>query len=284
MASSGLFTFCPSCLKQFRIQATELSFASGVVCCGLCGEQFNALLRLSDAPLSATEQESWSQSVVDAPQSYDLQADPAVADVAKADPVAAEVVALQTPLLVQRAEIEVELLEQLQSVQSSPRNRFAKVAWGKVAWGGGGALLCLLLLVQLLWFNRDAVLDRYPQFFSFAKVICQRFDCDVLRYKHVAAIHLVQRNVAYHPTYPDRLNISAKILNKSDHAQAFPRVQLALFDTLGKVIAHGEFEPEAYVREGVDIESGMSPKGTTDFVLSLYGAPAGATSFEFLFL
>lgn len=50
--SPGLFTSCPECSRQFRIQAAQLSMAAGVVKCGMCGHQFNALSRLSDAPLS----------------------------------------------------------------------------------------------------------------------------------------------------------------------------------------------------------------------------------------
>ncbi len=50
-SSGGLFTSCPECSKQFRIQAAQLSMASGIVKCGMCGHQFNALSRLSDAPL-----------------------------------------------------------------------------------------------------------------------------------------------------------------------------------------------------------------------------------------
>lgn len=288
MIGNGLFTFCPSCLKQFRVQATELSFASGVVCCGVCGEQFNALLRLSDVPLSHAQQESLSQS-------YDLQVDsvhaaPAPtgsvhADPALVNPVLVNPVALTPPLLAShsvdssRDNLEMELMERLRVAQSSSRHWFATVAWA-----GGVSLLVFLLFAQLFWFNRDFMVQRYPQSLFVFKAICQQFDCDVLRYKELAAIHLLQRNVSYHLSYPDRLNIRAKIVNNSASAQAFPSVSLALFDTLGRVIAHGEFMPEDYVRGAVDIDFGMQPKASADFRLSLYDAPVGATSFEFLFL
>ena len=50
-----MYTTCPSCVRQYRIRAKQLSIAAGVVRCGYCGEQFNALVRLSDEPLLLPE-------------------------------------------------------------------------------------------------------------------------------------------------------------------------------------------------------------------------------------
>ena len=270
-----LFTVCPSCLKQFRVQAADLSLASGVVCCGVCGKQFNALSSLSDRPLSHAKQQHRTQSVAGSVKTGSVKTGSAKTGSVKTDTLSL----MPLPQDSVHDDLEVELLEQLRAAKSLHRSRFATVFWiiGIVA-------LFLMLLVQVLWFNRDFVLQRYPQSFLFAKAICQKFDCDVLRYKDVSAIQLVQRNIVYYSNYPDRLNINAKILNNSDNAQAFPNVHLALFDTLGKVIAYGEFKPEDYVRGDVDIDFGMQPRGRADFVLALYGAPIDATSFEFLFL
>jgi len=46
-----MFTDCPSCHRQFRLRAYQLSAAGGQVQCGYCGRQFNALERLHDQPL-----------------------------------------------------------------------------------------------------------------------------------------------------------------------------------------------------------------------------------------
>lgn len=46
-----MFTSCPSCIRQFRVRARQLAAAEGLVQCGYCGKQFNALERLYDKPL-----------------------------------------------------------------------------------------------------------------------------------------------------------------------------------------------------------------------------------------
>ena len=47
-----MYTVCPGCTRQFQIFAEHLSAASGQVRCGFCHEQFNAMERLHDEPLS----------------------------------------------------------------------------------------------------------------------------------------------------------------------------------------------------------------------------------------
>ena len=46
-----MFTSCPECSRQFRVRARQLAAAEGLVQCGYCGKQFNALDRLYDKPL-----------------------------------------------------------------------------------------------------------------------------------------------------------------------------------------------------------------------------------------
>ncbi len=50
-----MYTVCPGCTRQFQIFAEHLAAASGQVRCGFCHEQFNAMDRLYDEPLSNEE-------------------------------------------------------------------------------------------------------------------------------------------------------------------------------------------------------------------------------------
>jgi len=45
-----MVTLCPACNRQFRVRARQLAAAEGLVQCGYCGRQFNALDHLYDRP------------------------------------------------------------------------------------------------------------------------------------------------------------------------------------------------------------------------------------------
>ena len=45
-----MYTICTGCYRQFRILAEQLTAAHGQVKCGYCGQQFDALIHLSDKP------------------------------------------------------------------------------------------------------------------------------------------------------------------------------------------------------------------------------------------
>lgn len=67
-----MFTVCPGCTRQFQILAEHLAAASGQVRCGFCHEQFNAMDRLYDEPLSneriLNEQLAFDSEIEEEPQ------------------------------------------------------------------------------------------------------------------------------------------------------------------------------------------------------------------------
>ena len=87
-----------------------------------------------------------------------------------------------------------------------------------------------------------------------------------------------------HPQYDDTLLVNATISNRSGRVQPYPRIQLALFDTNGRVIASRKFKPEEYLDNSINIEDGMPVEQPVHFVLELTGPTRTAVSFEFRFL
>ena len=62
---------------------------------------------------------------------------------------------------------------------------------------------------------------------------------------------------APHPRYEDTLLVQATLLNELAMPQPYPRVQLALFDTAGKLLGHRHFVPADYLPGGADPDQGM---------------------------
>ena len=282
-----MFTSCPACARQFRIRADQLSAAAGKVICGFCGRQFNALERLSDTPVPApaaghrrdeTEPTLVPLEAEAAGESFELEPQ---FDIPSSVP-SLEMRPLPEP---EPANIRTgrvpsgELPEMLLEDEAPPPGRLGSLIWGLCA-----LLLILGIAAQLAWFNRDYLLARYPELRPWAQQLCERFDCVLLRFRDVSAIHLLNRDVRSHPHYRNTLLVNATMANRSDRVQPYPGLQLVLFDTNGQMTAYREFRPEEYLDASIGVEDGMRSDQPVHIVMEITGPTDGAVSFEFRFL
>ncbi|HEY7840125.1 MAG TPA: zinc-ribbon and DUF3426 domain-containing protein [Gammaproteobacteria bacterium] len=249
-----MFTDCPDCRRQFRIRADQISAAGGEVRCGFCGRQFNAVGRLRDAPL------------------------PAPAPAPLPDPEFELPPAPPPPVRAHTARRAVAIPAELQPETDSPTPPRSGI------WSAAALLLVLVAATQLAWFHRDILLLRFPALRPWVDELCARTGCEVVEFRDLAAIGLVNRDVRVHPLYEGALLVNATIRNAAPRAQPWPRVQLVLFDTDGRALAQRSFGPDEYLDAGVDRRAGMPPESSAHLVLELAGAMDGAVSFEFGFL
>ena len=151
-------------------------------------------------------------------------------------------------------------------------------------WAAGAVLVLLAGMAQFVWFQRDEVLSRYPALMPWAERLCARLDCNVIRFRDVSAIKLINRDVREHPRYEHALLVNATMSNQSSTRQPYPDIQLSLYDTEGSLISHRIFTPHEYLDDSIDIAQGMAPNIPVHFVLEVTGPTEGAVSFEFKFL
>lgn len=145
-------------------------------------------------------------------------------------------------------------------------------------------LLLTVLTLQLAWFNRDLLLKKYPQLYPWAEKVCTQLDCTIVRFRDLAAVKVLNRDVRLHPRYENALLVNATIVNTAKYVQPFPVVQLTLFDTNGKVMAHRDFNPQDYLDQNYLNSAGMQPDAPIHFVLELSGFSTKAVGFEFNFM
>ncbi len=255
-----MFTSCPVCHKQYKVGAAQLVTARGTVLCGHCGKQFNALERLTDKPVSKKPHVSSAQQSV-----------PPVMERVPAHPLEPAPAVLPEP--------EFDIPEILRDEELPPVSRK-----GRVMWLLGITLLVLVAIAQGMWFNRDALIDRYPQLRPWAQKLCDRLHCLVMREYRPSDIKLLNRDVRLHPNYADTLLVNATIANRSNRVQPYPRIQFCLFDTGGRMLAVREFNPNEYLDNSIMQSEGMPVNQPVHFVLEITGPTAGAVSFEFRFL
>lgn len=338
-----MFTDCPSCQRQFRIYAAQLSAAGGVVKCGYCGQQFNAIERLHDKPLVAKsaeipqdleEQSSDAEPQFDIPNAVDdIQEDDSF-DISGEESASAqqdesdadqdqEVFNKSAPSeeSQERQAIEIPdqgppspLQDKSETEQEEDLNAQQEVSGEgsikeegidsgynfseellsehapkpsmlrRLVWITGSSLLILFVLIQVAWFNRDELLDRYPKLTPWVNKLCAELECEPIRHRDLSAIKLINRDVRDHPRYEKALLVNATMSNQSHTAQAFPVVRLTLFNSSGMSIGYRSFSPDDYLDESINIFKGMIPSVPVHFVLEVTGSTEEAVSFEFDFL
>jgi predicted Zn finger-like uncharacterized protein len=256
-----MFTDCPDCHRQFHINAAQLSAAEGQVICGFCGTRFNAMQSLHDAPTAIPENREQLHNEIPVPQDQlpELEGakDNPDNEVIIPDYSDPETIILSTPGKTGTA--------------------------SRMLWFSASLVLLLLVAGQLIWFQRDRILGRYPELIPRVRQFCELVECGVFRQRNPDAIKLVNRDVREHPRFENALLVNATMQNQSDRNQPYPNVRFMLYDIRGKQIAHRDFHPENYLDDSIRILEGMSPETPVHFVLEVAGPTDGAVSFEFAF-
>lgn len=271
-----MYTLCPDCSRQYRVRAEQLSAAQGLVICGFCGRKFNALEKLHDRPQRPPPVPLPEVNEPAATAPTPIIPAPVLKAGVKSRPqdhfeMSRPAVVVQAPLDVAGALIDEE------ATRTGTTRR-------RSGWATGSLALVLLFAFQLAWFNRDALLQSYPQLVPWAESLCGHFSCTLHRQRDLAAIRILNRDVRLHPNYADMLLVNATMANQSDQAQPFPKIQFTLFDTSGQMLGYREFAAEEYLDRSINVARGMIPGQPVHFVLEIAGPTQDAVSFEFRFL
>lgn len=292
-----MFTDCPFCERLLRIRAAQLKAADGWVKCGYCAETFYALERLHDAPVrtpppelptedAATkpaEDKSVIQELVQ-PSSEDTgEEQPDISD--QQIPASDETTAVQQgPADNVTAGIaeDREILDELPPVLDSDVDETVR-SHSRFIWSGLLVILLTIALAQVAWFNRDWLLREYPQLTPWAEKFCERLRCDLIRFRDLSAINLVNRDVRAHPRYRNAVLVSATIVNNAEFVQSFPEIELVIYDTNARVISRGRFTAAEYLEPGINPAAGMPPGLPLHLLMELAGTAQEAVGFEIRF-
>jgi hypothetical protein len=148
------------------------------------------------------------------------------------------------------------------------------------------ALLLIVLLAQLAFYNRSNLIQRYPALTPFAQQVCAQFGCDIELPRDVSRVVVVSRDVRSHPSVSGALLITATINNEAAFAQPCPEVELSLFDLTGTLVAQRRFSPEEYLDDAPQpgTVSMMQPNKPVRLRLEVRDPGQHAINYEFTFL
>ncbi len=243
-----MFTRCPKCKTVHPLTAKVLAHARGLVMCGQCGRAFSALSFLFD---------EFPSGKAHAP-TVDKNAGPPI-------------IGKTTRTNRKTDESEVEEVNEPGHLP----HRFA--------WSMAVVLLVLVTIANLGWTFREP-LQQNPTVNNWLK---NNGWLEVEReglLTDPGQVQLISRDMHSHPTRTGILVLSLTFVNLAQRSQIFPTLEITLLDGSNQPIAQRRFQPNDYLRNGADIDSGLAADVFLPVLLELGDPGERAVGFEIQFL
>ena len=279
-----MYTQCPECLSVFSLDAQTLAKAHGHVVCGHCNASFGSLATL-------TEQLP-PEPFVELPVNEPALEPPLLDLVVYRPQPEPEVVAIEQPTSALPDDFS-QLVFAPRFARES-RGRRARRAHGKPhrmraasgernwPWVLACGVLALLLLAQLAWAERDALI-RDPTAGSWLRSSCAVLHCRLPLVAAPERLRLLASNVQAHPGVPNALMISASVRNDASFAQPYPVVTVTLSDAQGQRLAMRRLQPAEYLDDPATLRQGLAPGAVAVLLLEVKDPGDKAVAFEFGF-
>jgi predicted Zn finger-like uncharacterized protein len=261
----AMYTQCPECLTIFMLAPAVLAQGRGSVTCSHCSAVFNALRTLTE----------------DLPDNFALLPSQ---DSTETLPVLS--------MAVMRPQAEVDSTATTKASQRRPpldptpefaRPQRAQSGAPVWLWVLGIVLLMPLLLAQVAYAERRALMSSNVTR-PWLERACVVLGCRLPLPRDAEGLVLLSRDVRPHPSVPKALIISATLRNGTDHAQAFPTVEITLADLDEHRIAMRRFRPTEYIGDARTIAAGLAPRASTALVFEVADPGKNAVAYEFKFL
>lgn len=283
-------TTCPTCAAKFKVQPEQLSIRHGRVMCGRCRSVFNAFVSLSresaeqkpeldrTMPLASITS---APSVANAPVAVIEN----VEVVGKAGKVTAERVPdrpngnLTAPTVKPALDIRVPpvskpadtvypradlrdgvvpvladnaLLAERRRVTTKPRT---------TSWTLGVLLLATTLAALLTYGYRNELAQQYPQLQPALTSACGVLGCTIAWGRDANAIQIETSDMISPPDKPDRIILTAHLLNRARVKQDFPTLELRLMDNANQIVLRRHLAPADYLGHEVRPDEALAPEG-----------------------
>ncbi|MEE8496199.1 MAG: zinc-ribbon and DUF3426 domain-containing protein [Xanthomonadales bacterium] len=152
----------------------------------------------------------------------------------------------------------------------------------RAAWIAAAIALLILVTVYLAEFFQLPLLDS-SGFENLLVKTALKEPSPTTPWRDLDQVQLLSRDMRSHPTRPDTLSLSLTIVNRASRSQAFPKLEVDLLDSSGQTLVSRLFEPDEYLAEGTDIETGMTPQAYLHISLDLADPGHQAVGFELHF-
>jgi len=260
-------TTCPQCKSRFRLTEKQLGQAFGKVCCGECGNVFNAM----------TELQSYEGALP--PDYFERQAE--TDEILHENSLSKSAVDVDVDV---DPEVETEFVERRQvslheAMYGSERRSFFTLS--PMGWFVSILLLAAVGIAQTIYYQRYQLIEN-PRYQQQVLNLCQLLPCAETAFSSIDEIRLLERNIFTHPVATNALMVTGSFVNQAPFAQKLPDLLISLFDVQGKLIANRLFSPPEYLLD--DKNRGViKPELPVQFRLEIVDPGTDALTYEFEF-
>ena len=158
---------------------------------------------------------------------------------------------------------------------------------GKAAywlWLAGSSLLFLVLLAQVLYFQRVEIAARLPGLKPLLTAYCDLLQCSIPLPQKAELMSIESSDLEADPQQENVITLNALLHNRAPYTQAYPSLELSLTDLEDRVVARRTFTPSEYLKTGEDEKKGFAANREIIIKLRLDTAdikPAGYKLFLF---
>ena len=260
-----MLTKCPECNATFRVSTEQLNIAEGLVRCGLCDTVFNGTdyafeeeesKKLDTDDVSENSEQVDSETILETETDFVGEYDESNRDDDVDDP-----------------DVPPVIIDDI----SAPARK-SDYTLQNILWTAGSIALAILLLGQITYWNKVELL---PQ--SWVDNVCSLIGCATSIKNDLSAIKMLNRNIYTHPNVENALMITTTIVNQSEITQPFPKLQVALLDVQGEVVALRRFTPEQYLVNKALLDSAMQPDQPVGARLEVLDPGNKVIAYEFKF-
>ncbi len=256
-----MYTRCPQCQTTFRLTAAQLKARAGQVRCGRCQNVFQAeqhlVERLPKAAKTAPRKRATRKPVTTPPAT------------AGTEPPAAS---SSPPPHTASSAYELEPAPPARSLRHA------------TYWIAGSVAAVLVLLAQAVVFYGQPLGRRVAILKPAITGACELLPCRQLAPIDLQRLDLTETRVAPHPRYDRALRVKATIINRADHAQPYPLLEVSLIDNQGHLVARRAYPPREYLTKSETIAEGLPPNVAVHVSLDITSPGAKASGYEVLLL
>jgi predicted Zn finger-like uncharacterized protein len=125
-------------------------------------------------------------------------------------------------------------------------------------WAVASVLLLIVLLAQISFFLRDALVSRMPQTRPAFEQACAVLGCTLSLPQNLALLQIVGSDLQTEAS--GRLKLVLTLGNRASHVQAWPVLVLTLTDQRNRPLARRSFAPSEYLGDPQRIADGIPPR------------------------